>query len=47
LTIFGFRILRDKALDHWIPEIVKSDLSKYKGGNFSKLFVGADFPKGK
>jgi hypothetical protein len=34
-------------LDHRIREGVKSDLLKYKGGNFSKVFVGADFPKGK
>jgi hypothetical protein len=47
LTVFGFQRLRDKALDHRIHESAKSDLPKYKGGNFLKLFVGADFPKGK
>jgi hypothetical protein len=46
LTVFGFRRLRDKALDHWIRESAKSDLPKYKGG-FLKFVVGADFPKGK
>jgi hypothetical protein len=36
------------ALDHKIHEIMKSDLPKYKEGeNFSRLFVGVDFPKGK
>jgi hypothetical protein len=47
LTIFRFQGLRDRVLDHRIREIMKSDLPKYKGGNSSRLFVGADFPKGK
>jgi hypothetical protein len=47
LTIFGFRRLRDKVLDHQIWKSAKSDLSMYKGGNFSKLFVSTDFLKGK
>jgi hypothetical protein len=46
LTIFGFRISGDRALDQRIRESATSDPLKYKG-DFSKLSVGADFLKGK
>jgi hypothetical protein len=35
----GFRVLRNKMLDHRIHEIVKSDLPKYKEGEISRNYL--------
>jgi hypothetical protein len=46
LTIFGFQRSERQARDQRIHESAKSDFPKQKG-EFLKLTVGADFPKGK
>jgi hypothetical protein len=46
LTGFGFRRSERQARDQWIHESAKSDFPKQKG-EFLKLTVGTDFPKGK
>jgi hypothetical protein len=39
----GFRVLRNKTLDHQIREIAKFDLPKYKRGKFLEVIYGYKF----